>query len=223
MHHPHSHRFSGGQWPALATQGISELNRIQRWQGRRALSKSLELQPHPGQQASTGKTAIGLHPAEAEGRARIGHQHSRSSAATPGTPGCQGPVHPQPWRCLAEGHVGGDEAALWWQHRACRLRHHAHRRPAHQLIRRELLEPQNSSLGELAPSLERLMAPAHRPVPAAVADQQPMARARCAQIPSPITPGRWMPHSCLSPPKRVARPLTSAPSGALECQSPTVE
>ena len=62
---------------------------------------------------------------------------------------------------------------------------------------------------------------AFSPMPTAVADADNAAELH-GQMPSPITPGTWMPHSCLCPPKRVLRP--SLPSHrALECQSPTVE
>ena len=175
----------------------------------------MQLQAGTRQQPPSGETPLGRNPGEAERRARICHQPGLAAEAM-GLPAGQRPIEAQPWGHIAQGHIGQMEPPPEIQSQP--RRHRTDRRPAHQPL--ELLEPLGYPLpGRRAPAVEAARA-GHGPVPSTVADQQPTGP---AQMPSPINPGRWMPHSCWRPPNRVARPLTSPASGPLECQSPTLE
>ena len=179
-----------------------------------------QLQGRPGHQPSTGEAAPAVHPGQAEHGAGIDHQHWTGGLPR-GLPARQGPVDAQPGWGSAQGHVPQMKAGGGRQTRLGRHRAHGGPRQGrnHRILRRRRVEnPQAVDAGSVPAGISL------SPVPAAVADQQPAVPAPGhGQMPSPIIPGRWMPHSWCSPPNRVARPLVVPSSGALVCQSPTVE
>ncbi len=212
--HPGSHGRRGGLGPGVGRQfgRHGELG-----QGGCAAGKGLELQAGSSQQPPTCEFSSRTHPGEAECRAGIGNQRPTATALT-GLPARQGTIEAQPGWGRDQGHVAKPHAPLGIQAQLGRQPPHSCPGLRLKLQRLQLQRRRRTPA-------EHTIWPRFSPVPAAVADQQPTGRPRLrsAQIPSPIRPGRWIPHSCFRPPKRVERPLIFPESGALECQSPTVE
>ena len=186
-----------------------------------------ELKLVAGNELTTHERSLGGKNRDAQHRSSINQQQAaaeveiKRKTGLPGLPGPDGSIHPQPgwaalqWHILKLNPLILQLCELWW--------YRTYRSPGQEIgtdargIRRAVLNPKSASHH-------------HAPVPTTVADQQdaPGICARHSQIPSPIIPstaslGRWIPHSCFSPPKRVSRPLRLSASGPLECQSPTVE